>query len=59
MTEEIISSVKDEFATKFGELDKRIAETTQQNIVLEIKRHVNHNVNNYTSIKGQHHQLKP
>ena len=59
MTEEIISSVKDEFATKFGELDKRIAETTQQNIVLDIKQHVSHNVINYTSIKGQHHQLKP
>ena len=59
MTEEIISSVKDEFATKFSELDTRIAETTQQNIVLEIKQHVSHNVINYTSIKGQHYQLKP
>ena len=59
MTEEIISSVKEEFATKFSELDIRIAETTQQNVVLEIKQHVNHNVINYTSIKGQHYQLKP
>ena len=59
MTEEIIASVKEEFATKFSELDTRIDETTQQNIVLEIKRHVSHNVINYTNIKGQHYQLKP
>ena len=59
MTEEIISSVKDEFATKFRELDTRIAETTQQNIVLEIQQHVSHNVINYTNVKGQHYQLKP
>jgi cobaltochelatase CobS len=59
MTEEILSSVKEEFATKFSELDTRIAETTQQNIVLEIKQHVNHSVINYTSVKGQHYQLKP
>ena len=59
MTDEIIASVKSEFADKFAELDEKIAETTQQNIVLEIKQHVNHNVINYTSVKGQHHQLKP
>ena len=59
MTEEILSSVKEEFATKFSELDTRIAETTQQNVVLEIKQHVNHSVINYTSVKGQHYQLKP
>ena len=59
MTEEILSSVKDEFATKFSELDTRIAETTQQNVVLEIKQHVSNNVVNYTSVKGQHYQLKP
>ena len=59
MTDEIIASVKSEFADKFAELDEKIAETTQQNIVLEIKQHVSHNVINYTSVKGQHHQLKP
>ena len=59
MTEEILSSVKEEFATKFSELDTRIAETTQQNVVLEIKQHVSNNVVNYTSVKGQHYQLKP
>mgnify|MGYP003629646234 FL=1 len=59
MTEEILSSVKDKFATKFSELETKIAETTQQNIVLEIKQHVSHNVINYTDIKGQHYQLKP
>ena len=59
MTEEIVASVKDEFATKFSELDKRSSETTQQNVVLEIKQHVNHNCTNYTSIKGEHSQLKP
>ena len=59
MTGEILASVKEEFASKFSELDTRIAETTQQNVVLEIKQHVKHNVINYTSIKGQHYQLKP
>ena len=59
MTEEILSSVKEEVATKFSELDTKIAETTQQNVVLEIKQHVSHNVTNYTSVKGQHYQLKP
>jgi len=56
MTEEIIASVKDEFATKFSELDTRISETTQQNIVLEIATSDPLVVQ---EVRGQHCQLKP
>lgn len=59
LTEQVLGKIDNKYTEKFTALEKAIAETTQQNVKLEIKRVIAHNREHYSTLEGQHYQVKP
>ena len=59
LTEQVLEKIDNKYTEKFTALEKAIAETTQQNVKLEIKRVIAHNREHYSTLEGQHYQVKP